>query len=79
MFCFKFNFVFNFRTVNDKQLNKLADNLNLKVDLTNSNQKPQDGLSSLPQGLNVDTSNVINKSTLDSYANWIREYNSFVN
>lgn len=39
----------------------------------------QDGLSGLPQDLNVDTSNVVNKSTLDSYSNWINSYNNFIN
>jgi len=42
-------------------------------------QKLQDGLSVLPQNFNVDTSNVVNQSTLDSYTSWINAYNDFIN
>ena len=41
--------------------------------------KLQDGLSGLPQNLNVDTRNVINSSTLDSYKSWINDYQKFIN
>lgn len=46
---------------------------------TIANQKLQDSLSKLPQGLNVNTNNVVNKSTLETYTNWIKEYDNFVN
>jgi len=42
-------------------------------------QKLQDGLSGLPQNLNVDIKNVVNKSTLDNYSVWIKSYQDFVN
>ncbi|WP_375318101.1 hypothetical protein [Spiroplasma endosymbiont of Virgichneumon dumeticola] len=51
--------------------------LDTEID-TIANQKLQDGLSGLPQDLNVDTRNIINKSTLDSYTSWINGYQKFI-
>ncbi|WDA54911.1 MAG: hypothetical protein PPFGHCPK_01392 (plasmid) [Spiroplasma endosymbiont of Drosophila atripex] len=42
-------------------------------------QKLKNGLNGLPQNLNVDTKNVVNKSTLDSYTSWISGYDNFIN
>ncbi|WP_174479960.1 hypothetical protein [Spiroplasma endosymbiont of Danaus chrysippus] len=36
-------------------------------------------LNTLPKNLNVDTSNVVNQSTLNSYKNWINNYQTFIN
>jgi len=54
--------------------NKL-DNVVIKI----AEQKLKDGLSVLPQNLNVNTSNVVNKSTLDNYSAWIKNYQDFIN
>lgn len=37
------------------------------------------GLDSLPKNLHVNTSNVVNKSTLEHYTNWINNYQNFIN
>ncbi|CAB1054914.1 hypothetical protein [Spiroplasma endosymbiont of Danaus chrysippus] len=37
------------------------------------------GLDVLPKNLNVNTSNVVNKSTLEHYTNWINNYQYFIN
>ncbi|WP_308150282.1 two-component regulator propeller domain-containing protein [Spiroplasma sp. AdecLV25b] len=57
--------------INQNSLDKAISDLANK-DLT-------DGLNKLPKDLNVDTSNVTNKSTLDSYSVWIGNYNDFIN
>jgi len=36
-------------------------------------------LDALPKNLNINTSNVVNKSTLDSYSIWINNYKDFIN
>lgn len=52
---------------------KLTDEI-IKI----AEQKLRDVLFRLPQGLNVDTSNVVNKLTLDNYSNWIKNYKEFI-
>jgi len=49
-----------------------------QVILNLANQKLQNGLNKLPKDLNVDTDNVINKTTLDNYTSWIRNYQDFI-
>lgn len=36
-------------------------------------------VKSFTENLNVDTKNIVNKSTLDSYTIWIKSYNDFIN
>ncbi|WP_252319118.1 WD40/YVTN/BNR-like repeat-containing protein [Spiroplasma endosymbiont of Lariophagus distinguendus] len=44
-----------------------------------ANELLNKGLDILPKNLNVNTSNVVNKSTLTSYTNWINNYQDFIN
>ncbi|MBP1528560.1 MAG: hypothetical protein H9Q65_04890, partial [Spiroplasma ixodetis] len=37
------------------------------------------GLDALPKNLNVNTSNVVNKSKLDNYSIWIKNYQDYIN
>ncbi|WP_342217484.1 hypothetical protein [Spiroplasma endosymbiont of Amphimallon solstitiale] len=57
--------------INQSKLDKVISDI--------AEQKLQDGLEKLPKNLNVDIKNVVNKSTLDNYSVWIKNYQDFIN
>ncbi|WDA55027.1 MAG: hypothetical protein PPFGHCPK_01508 (plasmid) [Spiroplasma endosymbiont of Drosophila atripex] len=62
---------------------KFDDGINksllLKTITDKANEILNKSLDALPKNLNVNTSNVVNKSTLDSYSIWIKGYDTFIN
>uniref|UniRef100_UPI0018EB2084 hypothetical protein n=1 Tax=Spiroplasma endosymbiont of Danaus chrysippus TaxID=2691041 RepID=UPI0018EB2084 len=51
----------------------------IKTITDKANELLKNGLDILPKNLNVDTKNVVNKSTLTIYTNWINNYQTFIN
>ncbi|MBP1527505.1 MAG: hypothetical protein H9Q66_06265, partial [Spiroplasma ixodetis] len=57
----------------------LDKNVLIKTISDKANEILTKGLDVLPKNLNVNTSNVVNKSTLEHYTNWITNYQDFIN
>ncbi|WJG71311.1 WD40/YVTN/BNR-like repeat-containing protein [Spiroplasma ixodetis] len=57
----------------------LDKNLLVKTITDKAKEILNKGLDALPKNLNVNTSNVVNKSTLDNYSAWIKNYQDFIN